>query len=126
MFSIKNQFLMAAVALMASASAFAAESFKGYVEVADGHEVYVDYEAPKASKPTVVLVNGLVYDMKRWEPYMEQLQSSGAGILRYYFRGQMRTLKREVRKGTPEFFKDGLSYQELAGELKQVLAALQI
>lgn len=121
-----GKFVLAAAAFLASATAFAAESFKGYLEVADGHEVYVDYQAPAASKPTVVLVNGLVYDMKRWEPYMEQLEDSGAGILRYYFRGQLRSLKHEVRKGTPAFFNEGLSYQELASELKQVLAALQI
>lgn len=126
MHSLKRRLFVFALTIISS-TAFASESFKGYLTLDDGHQVYVDYVAPQSKQPTVVLVNGLVYDLKRWNPYVAELEKSGAGILRYYFRGQLKTLKQEVRKkDTPEFFATGLSYQDLAKELADVLSALEI
>lgn len=98
----------------------------GYVKLSDGHEVYVDHHSARRGKPTLVLVNGLVYHMDRWNEFAAPLKKEGFGILRYYFRGQMLTLRRELEQGTPEFFRTGLSPEAFAEELHGVLDALKI
>src|ERR1044072_8273433 len=96
----------------------AAHAAGDYVRVADGHDVYVEYSKPRAGQPTVVLVNGLVYQLSRRDEYADQLTSNGVGVVKYYFRGQLGTLKREVeRSKTPEFFKDGLNLKDFTVEL---------
>lgn len=120
--------LLALISLLANfANAKAADSFKGYVQVDQDHEVYVEYSAPQTGQPTVVLVNGLVYNLHRWDPYVEKLTAQGIGVLRYYFRGQLLTLTREAeRTTTPKFMKTGLDYRDLAIELAQLLDAMDI
>jgi pimeloyl-ACP methyl ester carboxylesterase len=116
--------ILALLLLTVSSAAYAAGD---YVRVADGHDVYVEYSKPRAGRPTVVLVNGLVYQLSRWDDYADQLTANGVGVVKYYFRGQLSTLKREVdRAKTPEFFKDGLSLKDFTGELSQVLDQLGI
>jgi len=116
------------IASMAVSVAFAApEPSKGFVTVEQGHEVYVEHHAAARNKPTVVLVNGLVYDLKRWDPYVAKLKAKGIGVVRYNFRGQSKTLLREVEsKSTPEFFARGITYQNLAQELAQVLDSAKV
>lgn len=98
----------------------------GYVKLPDGHEVYVDYDAPRDGKPTFVLVNGLVYGLDRWATLANPLAEQGYGVLRYYFRGQLTTLRRELQKGRPDFFQSGLSLQGFARELSDLMQALSI
>lgn len=113
--------------LSLSFAANAATVSKGLVKIRQGHEVYTEYFAPAAGKPTVVLVNGLVYDLKRWDPYTEKLLEKGIGVIRYNFRGQSQTLLAEVEaKKTPEFFEDGLNPEIFAQELAQTLKALGV
>jgi pimeloyl-ACP methyl ester carboxylesterase len=66
--------------------------------------------------------------MHRWDPYVAELKKSGAGIVRYYFRGQSLSLLHESEHGkkTPEFFESGLSYNKMALELSGVLEALKV
>jgi pimeloyl-ACP methyl ester carboxylesterase len=114
--------------LVSSLSSFAETPFKGYVKVAEGYEIYADYTPAVAGQPTVVLVNGLVYNLHRWDAYVNELKKSGTGIVRYYFRGQSLSLLQESAHGkkTPEFFATGLSYPKMALELSAVLEALKI
>lgn len=117
------RFLLALVLLISSSEAFAKA---GFVKLADGHEVYVDHQPAKAGKATFVLVNGLVYHMDRWSDFSAPLAREGFGIVRYYFRGQMDTLRRELKSGEPEFFAKGLDPESFADELKGVLDALRL
>lgn len=72
-------------------------------------------------KPTIVLVNGLVYDLKRWETLRKDLNSKGYRVFNYYMRGQFKTLRAEVETlKTPAFFKSGLTVQDLAAELQEL------
>jgi pimeloyl-ACP methyl ester carboxylesterase len=98
----------------------------GFVKLPMGHELYVDYQAPKEGKATFVLVNGLVYDMSRWAPLSAKLQSQGYGVLRYYFRGQLSSLRRELQKGEPAFFQSGLSPEVYSQELAELMDRLGI
>jgi pimeloyl-ACP methyl ester carboxylesterase len=97
----------------------------GFVQLKD-HQVFVDYSAAAPGKPTVVLVNGLVYGLERWNDFARPLADSGLGVLRYNFRGQSRTLLKELEKGDPDFFRSGLDRRAQAEELAQLLNALQI
>lgn len=107
--------------------AHASTAHKSFVKIKQGHEVYTEYFAPKLGRPTLVLINGLVYDLKRWDPYTENLIRQGVGVLRYNFRGQSRTLLKEVEsKGIPQFFEEGLSPEVLAQELSQTLNELGV
>lgn len=95
----------------------------GFVTL-DDHQVFVDYSKASPGKPTVVLVNGLVYGLDRWNDLARPLANAGIGILRYNFRGQSRTLLKELEKGSPAFFRTGLDRRSQAEELAQVMAAL--
>lgn len=110
--------------LLAPAAEYEIKS--GYIKLAAGHEVYAEYKEAAPGKPTFVLVNGLVYDLSRWNTMSDAFASQGYGVLRYYFRGQLNTLRRELQDGEPKFFRDGLSQENLATELSQLMAALKI
>lgn len=107
-------------------SALPAFADSGYVKIPSGHELYVNYQKAEPGKPTFVLVNGLVYDLDRWHDLAEPLARRGYGVLRYYFRGQLKTLRRELALGRPEFFRKGLSQKDFANELAELMDQLQI
>lgn len=112
-----------AFGLLNQGYAFAAET--GFVKIRQGHEVYVEYTKAKAGRPTLVLVNGLVYDLRYWDDYIRRLTDDGIGVVLYNFRGQSKTLLREVdQRRTPEFFTQGLSPELFAQELSQLLTEL--
>jgi len=98
----------------------------GFVKLPMGHEVYVDYQAPKEGKATFVLVNGLVYDLSRWNTLKSGLEAQGYGVLRYYFRGQLDTLRRELKNGEPKFFQSGLSPEIYSQELSELMDRLDV
>lgn len=103
-----------------------AQAESGFIKIPAGHELYFDYQKAEAGKPTFVLVNGLVYQLNRWEKLSQPLQKSGYGVLRYYFRGQLATLRQELKSGRPAFFASGLSGETFALELSQLMDALKI
>lgn len=105
---------------------FFARAETGFVPLKD-HHVFVDYTAAAPGKPTVVLVNGLVYGLERWNDFARPLAGSGLGILRYNFRGQSRTLLKELENNeSPEFFRSGLDRRAQAEELAQLMDALEL
>ena len=118
--------LLLLLALLAPSFAPAAFADEGFVQLPMGHEVYVDYQAARPGKATFVLVNGLVYNFSRWNPLANRLQKEGYGVLRYYFRGQLDTLRRELKKGEPSFFRDGLSPQVYSQELAELVDRLEL
>jgi len=106
--------------------ASSAQASTGFIKLPTGHSVYATYQAPAAGMPTLVLVNGLVYGLDRWEPLSAPLAKSGYGILRYNFRGQSQTLRKELEGGTPEFYSSGISRENFALELSELMSALKI
>lgn len=72
-------------------------------------------------KPTIILINGLVYELSRWNVLRQDLNKKGYRVLNYYMRGQFRTLRAEVEKSkVPEFFSKGLTLKDLAEELEEM------
>ncbi len=54
---------------------------KSHIKIADGHTVYYQYQKPQAGKPTVVLLNGILFFAENWKEYYEELSSKGYGVL---------------------------------------------
>jgi pimeloyl-ACP methyl ester carboxylesterase len=56
---------------------------KGFVKIAEGRELYIDYIEPAPGKPIAVLLNGLTYSTRQWDAFTHELEGNGLGILRY-------------------------------------------
>lgn len=81
------------------------KNFKGFVSI-PAKDLYVDYIAPQAKKPTVVLLNGLTYSTVQWDQMVTELQKKGLGILRYDMDGMGKTLLRHGVKPEPYAYTD--------------------
>ncbi|MDG0817270.1 alpha/beta hydrolase [Bdellovibrio svalbardensis] len=85
--------LVSVLAILVSFSVSAAtNSVKGFVAINPQRSLYVDYVAPKAGMPTVVLLNGLTYSTLQWDQFVEPLVKKGVGVLRYDPIGMGQTL----------------------------------
>ena len=84
----------------------------GFVHLPNDHQLYVNYLAPEPGKPTLVILNGLTYSTESWNPFVQHLQSTGLGILRYDMMGQGRTLHQNAL--SPEAFTYESQVQDLA------------
>ena len=78
------RFLLA-ILFFTSCVSFAAETssskdFKGFVELKNGHQLFVDYTAAKKDFPTVVLVNGLTFATKDYFAVASILKYHGYGV----------------------------------------------
>lgn len=60
----------------------------------EGRKVWVDYQPASGKQPTVVLLNGLTYQLGHWDKFVEALsrRSPGLGILRFDMIGMGETL----------------------------------
>jgi pimeloyl-ACP methyl ester carboxylesterase len=82
-----------------------AEAGKQFLNV-EGRKVWVDYVPPKKGMPTLVLLNGLTYQLGHWDSFVEALseRNSNLGILRFDMIGMGETLlsgKLPVRESIP-------------------------
>lgn len=100
---------------------------RGYLKLQDGVERYIEWTPAQAGKPTLVLINGLVFHIDRWSKFSEPFRKQGYGILNYYFRGQILTLRRESNYNkTPAFFETGLTPEGMAQELHEITQTLNL
>lgn len=66
----------------------------GHHPIKEGHfenkgtKIPIRYKKAQAGKPTVILVNGLVYDSGRWDAMKNILEENGFGTITYHHRGQ--------------------------------------
>lgn len=129
---MKHLLLVLFIASTFTFSAFAksskAEGVQGFVTLKDGVKRYVDYVPAKGKNPTIVLANGLVYELSRWGVLRQELLKKGYGVINYYMRGQFKTLTQEVKdsNGKPAFFQKGLEFPEMGEEINGILDALKI
>ena len=89
--------LLALLPLLAHAEALNINTptrFAGFVKVDGSRAVYVDYLKPQAGEPTLVLLNGLTYNLGCFDAFVNQLKGHGFGILRYDPNGMGETLLR--------------------------------
>ena len=89
------KFFVGLILTMACSLSFAADlsvPFKGFVNVAPGRDLYVDYVPATAGQPTVILLNGLTYSTVQWDPFVKALRTKGVGVFRYDMYGMGQTL----------------------------------
>lgn len=103
-------------------SVASAEARTSFVSV-EGRKVWVDYEPAKKGHPTVVLLNGLTYQLGHWDKFTEALsrRSPGLGILRFDMIGMGQTL---LNGKLP--VKDPISYADQVEVTRQLMDKLRI
>ena len=92
----------------------------GFVKLASGRSLNIDYVKPAPGQPTVVLVNGLTYRIGCWDAFVRELHGNGLGILRYDPMGQGQTLLKYAKHI------DAIPYQDQVEDLVQLLNALHL
>jgi pimeloyl-ACP methyl ester carboxylesterase len=95
-------------------------TFKGFVQIREGKEIFVDVQKAKAGKPTIVLLNGLTYSTRNWDSFVAPLVKAGYGVVRYDMEGMGQTLLKYAPVTAP------ISYEQQAIDLKDLLKELQI
>lgn len=95
------------------------KDYRGFVSI-ESTDLFVDYNAPKGDRPTVVILNGLTYSTRQWDAMTFFLKKSGMGILRYDMSGMGQTLLRYGVRTSPYF------YTEQVLELNQLLKKLSV
>lgn len=111
-----------ALVLVVSTNLFAfnaSQSFRGFVNIGT-KELYVDYLAPQAGRPTVVLLNGLTYSTLQWEMMTFFMKEKGLGVVRYDMDGQGQTLLKYGFKSEP------YAYTDQVLDLDKLLSVLEI
>lgn len=93
---------------------------KGFVKIAEGRELYIDYIEPQPGKPIAVLLNGLTYSTRQWDAFTRELQGNGLGILRYDPMGMGQTL---LKYGAP---REAVNYRDQIADLHALLNTLGI
>jgi alpha-beta hydrolase superfamily lysophospholipase len=87
----------------------------------------VFYRHYKISKPkgTVVLLNGLIYDLENWKKYIQSLQSDGLNVVHMAFSAQPESL-RGLKTKSPAFLDNDLNPELLAEEIGAVIEHAKI
>ena len=89
-----RQILVLLCLVLSSSSVWAEELFQERVfEVADNHKVYYRHHPAKVGEPTIVLMNGLIYDIDNWDEFFGELVSRGFGVLQLAYSTQPESLR---------------------------------
>src|SRR5689334_13801993 len=65
---------------------------KGFVQIREDRQLFVDWSYAKPGQPTVVLLNGVTYSTEQWERFAQQLIEKGIGVVRFDPMGMGQTL----------------------------------
>lgn len=103
------------------ASLSAATLDKGVITLSDGTKGVVEIVRGKPSAPVFVLLNGLVYDTRRWDPVTSHLAATGATIVRAAFAPQPENLRLLKSGEEPAYFKTGIELETMARHVADVL-----
>lgn len=78
---MKNSFLSLFIATLFLFSPLAHAISASSFELANNHKVFYKYEEADSGKPTIVLLNGLIYQIDFWDEYLEEMTAQGYGVL---------------------------------------------
>jgi len=92
----------------------------GFVNLASGRSIFVDYIQPAPGRPVAILLNGLTYRVGIWDPFVRGLVGDGLGVLRYDMFGQGRTLLKYAPILKP------IALQDQVNDLADLIRALRI
>lgn len=95
-------------------------SYQGFISIASGRELYVEFVKAQPKQPTLVLLNGLTYSTRQWDEFVKPLLKQGVGILRYDMYGHGQTLLRYA----PVLEK--VPFQNQVEDLKQLLMTMKL
>lgn len=99
---------------------FKGDTFKGFIKIREGRELFVDYVKPQAGQPTLIILNGLTYSTWQWDRFVAELEKRGTGLLRYDMFGMGQTLL----KYAPAT--DVIPYQDQVEDLKKLLTVMNL
>jgi len=105
------------------------------LKIGDGHHVFYRYHPAEPGEPTLVLMNGLIYDLDNWNKFYEEMKSRGFGILQTAYSTQPESLR--TLDGERPFFAEtsmtiqgprqsGIEIQTLVDETMAVIDHLGI
>lgn len=104
------------------------------LEIAEGHNVFYRYHPAEKGEPTIVLMNGLIYDLNNWNAFYEEMKSRGFGVLQTAYSTQpesLRTLETDPFFAETSFTfqgprQEGIEIQTLVDETMAVVDHLGI
>ncbi|MES2965245.1 MAG: alpha/beta hydrolase [Bdellovibrionota bacterium] len=108
------------------ASLSAATLQKSVVTLRDGTKGVAEIVRGNPDAPVFVLLNGLVYDTRRWDPVTSNLASTGATVVRAAYAAQPENLRLLKEGQEPTYFGKGLELEKMANDLADVLDSLKI
>lgn len=103
-----------------SSDTFTGETFKGFIKIREGRELYVDYVKPAAGQPTLVILNGLTYSTVQWDRFVDEISKRKIGILRYDMFGMGQTLLKYAPATAV------IPYQDQIEDLKKLLTTMNL
>jgi pimeloyl-ACP methyl ester carboxylesterase len=112
-------FLVASFSIESSAQS-RVNAFKGFVKVRTNTELYVEMTPAKPGFPTVILLNGLTYSTRQFDPFVAALTALGVGTVRYDMEGMGQTLLKYAPALRP------FPYEDQVRDLKVLLAQLNM
>lgn len=119
------RFILALLLVVFVLPAFAKEQ---PLQLSNGQEVVVNLEGSAKSEngEVFVLLNGLVYELHRWDQVANALVAQGHTVIRYAYSAQPANLRRLDAGKEPSFFTTGLDPEKMSAELQLVLEALGV
>jgi len=119
-FSCLLVLMISGFAFATSAKSFNGESYKGFIQIREGRELFVNYVKPQAGQPTLIILNGLTYNTTQWDRFAASLEKRGVGLLRYDMVGMGQTLLKYAPATAV------ISYQDQAEDLKKLLTVMNL
>lgn len=83
--------------------------------------IYTEISRGSSRAPVVVLLNGLIYEINRWNPVADSLANEGLTVVRLSFSPQPESLRLLKDGDMPSFAIRGLELPVLADDVKKVL-----
>lgn len=123
------------IILLISSMSFSAVAYEESVlEITESHKVFYRYEKAQAGKPTIVLLNGLIYAIEHWDEYFTELTKDGFGVLQIAYSTQPESLRYldeapyyvEVEWTFQGAKQVGIETQDLVDEVMMVVDQLKI
>ncbi|MCB0412412.1 MAG: alpha/beta hydrolase, partial [Bdellovibrionales bacterium] len=125
--------LLSSLLFLVGSSSMAYE--EGVHKIAKDHKVYYKYEKAEKGKPTIVLLNGLIYAIKNWDEYFDILAKQGFGVLQIAYSTQPESLA--TLEGVEPYYQKiiattqgpkqiGITTQDLVDEVMSVIDDLDI
>ncbi|NCN95322.1 MAG: hypothetical protein GW917_01215 [Bdellovibrionales bacterium] len=89
------------------------------LEISPRQKVYYRYTPAQKGQPTFVALNGLIYPIKYWDSFLEEMQEKGFGLLQIAYSTQPESLSELTQR--PRFFFENIETKDLSDEVMAVV-----